>query len=54
MTIMTGLSGNEMYCLNLNKTEMLPVQAIIRGKDTWISNDDLFSRTMAAEKGGGE
>jgi uncharacterized protein YbjQ (UPF0145 family) len=36
------------------KTETLPVQAIIRDKDTWISNDDLLSRTMTAEKGGSE
>jgi uncharacterized protein YbjQ (UPF0145 family) len=28
------------------KTDALPVQAIIRDRDTWISADDLFSRAM--------
>jgi uncharacterized protein YbjQ (UPF0145 family) len=36
------------------KTETLPVQAIIRDRDTWISADDLFSRAMKAGKGGDE
>ncbi len=34
------------------KTDTLPVQAIIRDRDTWISNDDLFARAMTAGKGG--
>jgi uncharacterized protein YbjQ (UPF0145 family) len=32
------------------KSETLAVQAIIRDKDTWISNDDLFARAMTAGK----
>jgi uncharacterized protein YbjQ (UPF0145 family) len=34
------------------KTDPLPVQAIIRDRDTWLSNDDLFARAMTAGKGG--
>jgi uncharacterized protein YbjQ (UPF0145 family) len=36
------------------KTESLPVQAIIRDRDTWISTDDLFSRAMSAGKASDE
>ena len=35
-------------------SETLPVQALIRDKDTWIGNDDLFSRAMSAGRGGGD
>ena len=34
-------------------TASLPVQAIIRDRDTWISNDDAFASAMTAEQGGG-
>jgi uncharacterized protein YbjQ (UPF0145 family) len=34
-------------------TPTLPVQAIIRDKDTWISSDDLFSAAVNAASGGG-
>lgn len=33
-------------------TATLPVQAIIRDRDTWISDDEIFARAMAAESGG--
>jgi uncharacterized protein YbjQ (UPF0145 family) len=32
------------------KADALPVQAVIRDRDTWISTDDLFSRAMKAGK----
>jgi uncharacterized protein YbjQ (UPF0145 family) len=47
-TAVTKVSGAQP------KSEDLPVQAIIRDKDTWISNDDLFSRAMTSARGGGE
>jgi len=34
-------------------TASLPVQAIIRDKDTWISGDDLFSAAVKSGGGGG-
>src|SRR5580704_4863196 len=34
-------------------TPTLPVQAIIRDKDTWISSDDLFGTQVNAASGGG-
>jgi uncharacterized protein YbjQ (UPF0145 family) len=34
-------------------TPTLPVQAIIRDKDTWISSDDLFGAAVNAASGGG-
>ena len=34
-------------------TPMLPVQAIIKDKDTWISEDEIFASQMTAEQGGG-
>jgi uncharacterized protein YbjQ (UPF0145 family) len=34
-------------------TPTLPVQAIIRDKDTWISSDDLFTTAVKAASGGG-
>jgi len=34
-------------------TSTLPVQAIIRDKDTWISSDDLFGAAVNAASGGG-
>ena len=33
-------------------TASLPVQAVIRDRDTWISDDEIFGRTMTAESGG--
>jgi hypothetical protein len=30
---------------------MLPVQAIIRDRDTWISDDEIFATQMTAESG---
>ena len=33
-------------------TATLPVQAIIRDRDTWISDDEIFARAMTAESGG--
>jgi uncharacterized protein YbjQ (UPF0145 family) len=33
-------------------TPLLPVQAIIRDRDTWISDDDAFAQQMTAEQGG--
>jgi uncharacterized protein YbjQ (UPF0145 family) len=33
------------------KSEALPVQAIMRDRDTWISSDDLFSRALRAGQG---
>jgi uncharacterized protein YbjQ (UPF0145 family) len=35
-------------------TASLPVQAIIRDKDTWISGDDLFAAAVKSGGGGGE
>ena len=35
-------------------TPMLPVQAIIRDKETWISDDEIFAAAMTAETGGGQ
>jgi hypothetical protein len=32
----------------------LPVQAIIRDKDTWISGDDLFGVAVKGAGGGGD
>ena len=29
----------------------LPVQAIIRDKDTWLSSDEIFAKAMTAEQG---
>ena len=34
-------------------TASLPVQAIIRDKDTWISSDDLFAAAVKSGGGGG-
>ena len=34
-------------------TPTLPVQAIIRDKDTWISSDDLFTTAVKVASGGG-
>jgi hypothetical protein len=34
-------------------TASLPVQAIIRDKDTWISGDDLFAAAVKQGGGGG-
>ena len=35
-------------------TASLPVQAVIRDKDTWISSDDLFAAALKQGGGGGE
>jgi uncharacterized protein YbjQ (UPF0145 family) len=35
-------------------TATLPVQAIIRDRDTWISGDDLFATAVRAASGGGD
>jgi uncharacterized protein YbjQ (UPF0145 family) len=35
-------------------TPMLPVQAIIKDKETWISDDEIFAQSMTAESGGGQ
>jgi len=33
---------------------MLPVQAIIKDKETWISDDEIFATQLTAESGGGQ
>lgn len=35
------------------KSDALPVQAVIRDRDTWISEDEIFGRSMTAESGPG-
>ena len=34
------------------KSDALPVQAIMRDRDTWVSGNDLFSRVMTARDSG--
>jgi uncharacterized protein YbjQ (UPF0145 family) len=35
-------------------TASLPVQAVIRDRETWISDDEIFARAMTAESGGSD